>query len=80
MGFTDSIVIHAKVSMWKFAARIRNFFEEEHGVANVVATVILVLIVVLIIAVFWEQLSEWLKNMMEIIFNPGNIPQRNQLE
>lgn len=69
MDFADNIVVGAKVRMWKLGEKIKGFFEEEHGVSNVVATVILVLIVVLIIAVFWEQLSKWLKDMMDKIFD-----------
>lgn len=68
MDFADNIFIGAKVRMWKMGERIKGFFAEEHGVSNVVATVILVLIVVLILAVFWEQLSEWLNEMMDRIF------------
>lgn len=71
MSFADNIIIGAKVRMWKTGERIRDFFAEEHGVSNVVATVILVLIVVLLIAAFWKQLKTWLSNMMEAIFGEG---------
>lgn len=68
MSFLDNMAINAKIRMWKFEEKAKSFFLEEKGVSNVVATIILVLIVVLIIAVFWEQLSKWLKGMMDKIF------------
>lgn len=68
MSFADNIIIGAKVRMWKTSERIKDFFAEEHGVSNVVATVILVLIVVLLIAAFWGQLKTWLSGMMKQIF------------
>lgn len=79
MSFADNIVIGAKIRMWKTGERIKDFFAEEHGVSNVVATVILVLIVVLIIAVFWKQLSEWLSNMMDTIFDPNKVPKEEDI-
>lgn len=79
MSFADNIIIGAKVRMWKTSERIKDFFAEEHGVSNVVATVILVLIVVLIIAVFWKQLSGWLTGMMNTIFNPDSVPTEGDL-
>lgn len=69
MSFLDNMTIRATGYMWKCKENIKRFFAEEHGVSNVVATIILVLIVVLIIGVFWENLSEWLNDMMEQIFN-----------
>jgi len=69
MNLMDNMMIGAKVRMWKFRENVKRFFEEEHGVSNVVATVILVLIVVLILTVFWKQLKEWLNGMMDTIFN-----------
>lgn len=69
MNVLDNMAVSAKAYLWKWKENIKNFFEEQHGVSNVVATIILVLIVVLIIGVFWEQLSAWLGDMMEIIFD-----------
>ena len=68
MNSADNIIIGAKVRMCKMGERIKGFFEEEHGVSNVVATVILVLIVVLIIAIFWDRLKTWIDGMMNTIF------------
>ena len=68
MSLLDNMAINAKVRMWKFGEKAKNFFTEEKGVSNVVATIILVLIVVLIIGVFWKQLSIWLNGMMQTIF------------
>ncbi len=79
MNFADNIVVGAKVRMWKLGERLKDFFEEEYGVSNVVATVILVLIVVLIISVFWEQLSKWLSEMMKKIFDPNAVPKKEDL-
>ena len=69
MNVLDNMAVSMKTHMWKCKENIENFFAEEYGVSNVVATIILVLIVVLIIGVFWERLSEWLGNMMDTIFN-----------
>lgn len=80
MNLMDNMMIGAKVRMWKFRENVKRFFEEEHGVSNVVATVILVLIVVLIIAVFWKSLSSWLNDMTETIFDKNNVPEMEDLE
>lgn len=69
MNMLDTMAVSARVRMWKLREGIGSFFKGEDGVSNVVATVILVLIVVLIIAVFWKQLSAWLKGMMDKIFD-----------
>ena len=63
MDILDSMVIRAQVRMWKCKENIKDFFAEEHGVSNVVATIILVLIVVLLIAAFWSSLQDLMKTL-----------------
>lgn len=63
MNLIDNMVIGAKVRMWKCKENIKNFFAEECGVSNVVATIILVLIVVLLIAAFWSSLQELMEQL-----------------
>lgn len=78
MELLDNLAVGIQIRMWKTGERIRNFFKEEKGVSNVVATIILVLIVVLIIAIFWKQLQKWLNGMMQTIF--GETYDNNELE
>lgn len=67
MDILDSMVIRAQVRMWKCKEGIKDFFAEEHGVSNVVATIILVLIVVLLIAAFWSSLQELMSSLWKKI-------------
>ncbi len=80
MDILDSMVIRAQVRMWKCKENIKDFFAEEHGVSNVVATIILVLIVVLLIAAFWSSLQDLMKTLWGKISGkattlpePGNL-------
>ena len=67
MNVLDNMAVSAKVYMWKCKENIKNFFEEQQGVSNVVATIILVLIVVLLIAAFWGSLQELMSQLWEKI-------------
>lgn len=60
MNVLDNMAVGAQVYMWKCKEKIKDFFEEEHGVSNVVATVVLVLVVVLLIAAFWGSLKDFM--------------------
>ena len=72
MNVLDNMAISAKVYMWKCKENIKNFFAEEHGVSNVVATIILVLIVVLLIAAFWDSLQTLMSELWVKISGGAN--------
>lgn len=69
MNKLDCLYIGARVRLEKAGERIRDFFASQDGVNTVVATIVMLLITVILIAVFWEQLSGWVKQILEIIFN-----------
>lgn len=68
MSKIDSMLIGAKIRMQKFGESVREFWQEEHGVSNIVATIVLVLLVVLLLGVFWDRLQTWLSEIMDTIF------------
>lgn len=72
MHTLDMWFINARTRMIKTQERVKEFFESEKGVSNVVATIIILLIVVLVIGVFWDRLQVWLDGMMNTIF--GTTP------
>ena len=53
-------------------SKVKDFFEDEHGLSGVVVAVMLVLVAVLLIVAFWEVLSEWLGNMWKTISGEGS--------
>lgn len=69
MNVLDNMAVGMKIHLWKCKENIKNFFAEEHGVSNVVATIILVLIVVLLIGIFWDGLKSWMTGIMAKIFS-----------
>lgn len=79
MNKLDCLYFGARLRLEKAGERIRNFFASQDGVANVVATIITLLIVVVLIAVFWEQLSGWVKGIMDTIFGT-DLPSVKDLE
>lgn len=80
MNHLDNALIGARVRMAKCKETIKDFFTSEMGVSNVVATIILLLIVVLLIAVFWDQLSAWMADIMSQIFDPDNTPKPEDIQ
>ncbi len=68
MSYLDRawIAMHNKAIVAKEG--IKNFIRSQSGVSNVVATILILLIVVILIAVFFDRLSEWIGNIMNIIF------------
>lgn len=72
MNVLDNMAVGAQVYMWKCKEKIKDFFAEEHGVSNVVATVILVLVVVLLIAAFWGSLKTWMAQLWKKITEGSN--------
>lgn len=78
MNKLDCLYIGAMVRLEKAGERIRNFFASQDGVENVVATIIILLIVVLLIAVFWEQLSKWVGEIMDRIFKT-DLPKKSDI-
>lgn len=53
--------IKAKESM-------KEFWDNQTGVSNVVATIVVLLITVLLVAAFWSRLQKWVKLIMDKIF------------
>ncbi len=78
MNALDSLYIGAGIKMRMWKENVKEFFQSEKGVSNVVATIIILLIVVLIIAVFWDRLSTWLTGIMNNIFNE-DLPAKGDL-
>lgn len=68
MELLDSLCIYAMIMAARARDNVKEFFESQDGVSNVVATIIVLLITVLLIGVFWEQLQTWIKGIMDIIF------------
>lgn len=68
MNRLDDACIWAKVRLCKAKEGIQEFFSNQDGVSNVVATIIVLLITVLLIAAFWGQLKEWVSGIMDQIF------------
>lgn len=68
MEILDSLYIRTMIWTTKTKDRVKDFFESQDGVSNVVATIIILLIVVLLIGAFWGQLKPWMDGMMQKIF------------
>ena len=68
MKMLDSLCIGAMVRMTAMKDKAKDFVKSQDGVSNVVATIIILLLVVMLIAVFWENLQEWIRGMMDQIF------------
>ncbi|OUQ14717.1 archaellin/type IV pilin N-terminal domain-containing protein [Lachnoclostridium sp. An138] len=68
MNRLDDACIWAKVRLYKAKESVKEFFSNQDGVSNVVATIIVLLITVLLIAAFWNQLKEWVSGIMDQIF------------
>lgn len=47
---------------------VKEFWDNQTGVSNVVATIIVLLITVLLVAAFWGQLKSWVQGLMGQIF------------
>lgn len=58
---------------------MKEFFTNQDGVSNVVATIIVMLITVLLIAAFWKQLREWMEDLLGRIFSTGEDMDMNPL-
>lgn len=73
MQYLDRMYIAARVKAAALRDRMKegivNFYTSEDGVSNVVATIIILLIVVIIIGVFWTQLSTFVGDLINDIFN-----------
>ena len=69
MNALDKAYIWASIGLSRAKDRVKEFWAEEAGVSNVVATIIILLIVVLIIGVFWTRLQSWLQTMLDNIFD-----------
>lgn len=65
----DNACIWAQVRLWKMKENVKEFYSNEDGVANVVATIIILLIVVLLIVAFWGRLKTWINDIMGDIFD-----------
>lgn len=72
MNRLDDACIWAKVRLCKAKEGIQEFFSNQDGVANVVATIIVLLITVLLIAAFWDQLQGWIEGIMDQIFDKND--------
>lgn len=55
----------------KAKENMKEFWDNQTGVSNVVATIIVLLITVLLVAAFWGQLKEWAQDLMDQIFGTG---------
>lgn len=64
----DNLYISASIRLRKMRDSIKDFFENQSGIGNVVATIIILLIAVLLIAAFWGQLKVFVKKIMDTIF------------
>ncbi len=80
MNMFDSMYISMQNRMTRAKESIKEFWSAEKGVSNVVATIILLLIVVIIIGVFWDELSDWLSDLMGDIFDENNTPTADDLD
>lgn len=69
MKTMDKWFIKAQTKMLKAEECVKEFFTSERGISNIAATVLLLSVVVLVVGLFWEQLEQWLKEMMEDIFS-----------
>ena len=69
MNRLDDACIWAKVRLYKAKESVKEFFSNQDGVSNVVATIVVLLITILLIAAFWEQLSKWINGIMSQIFS-----------
>ena len=82
MQYLDRMYIAASIKAAAFRdkmiAGIKDFYDSEDGVSNVVATIIILLIVVILIGVFWDRLSEWISGIMDQIFG-SDIPSKGDL-
>lgn len=61
--------VWARIRLCKAQEKAAEFLANQDGVSNVVATIVVLLITVLLIAAFWEQLKEWIDNIMDQIFS-----------
>lgn len=69
MNALDRLYIGAQIKAMRVKESIRDFFNSQDGVSNIVATILLILIVVLLIGVFWNAISGWLAKVWEKIMN-----------
>ena len=79
MSTLDRLYIGARIRLMNAKDRMKKFWASQDGVSNVVATIVILLIVILLISVFWKQLSEWISNIMDQIFNPDRVPKEEDL-
>ena len=68
MNALDRGYIWTTVRLSMMKNNVKEFFRQQDGVSNVVATIIVLLITVLLIAVFWNQLQLWIDAIMDRIF------------
>lgn len=68
MGSVDLLYIYTQNRLLSAKDRMKEFWNSQDGVSNVVATIIILLIVVLLIAAFWGRLKEWIGGIMDSIF------------
>lgn len=68
MNVLDKSYIWLAVRADRVKEDMKEFFTNQDGVSNVVATIIVLLITVLLIAAFWKQLKTWVSGLMQKIF------------
>lgn len=65
----DRAYIWAYIRMSRAKDDVKEFLSNQSGVSNVVATIVVLLITVLLISFFWDNLKEWIGNIMDQIFD-----------
>lgn len=66
----DTMYIGTKIRLTNF---FDNFFNDENGVSNIVATVLLILVVVLLASIFWDTISKWFTDTWKRIVDSDSI-------
>ena len=80
MNALDKYYIAASCRMHKVKESFEEFWKNQSGVSNVVATIILLLVVVLLIGAFWGQLKDWAQKLMTDVFSENSKPTDTGLE
>lgn len=66
----NTMYIGMKIRLSNF---MDNFFNDESGVSNIVATVLLILVVVLLASIFWDTISKWFTDTWNRITSSDSI-------
>lgn len=75
MNTLDKCYIAALCRMQKVKESVKEFYDNQSGVSNIVATIMILLIVLLLIGLLWPKLKTWVETLMGKAFDESKIPQ-----